>query len=324
MPGYFELLLKLVPVFAAIGCGFFARRVGWLTHAADTALIRLVVDIMYPCFIAQHILGNSHLENGATAIAALSCGFGQVLLGLAVAWLFAHLLRLRRPDPARTFTFTVGLHNYGYLPVPIVAALFDSKTTGVLLMNNAGVELALWTVGILILSGGQRAGTTERPQSRLWRRLLNGPSIAVAACVLINLTKLSPMVPEVGHEALRLIGSGSIVLGLVMTGATLADVVRTESLVASPGVTCLGIGVRLGVLPPLILAVAFALPLPLELRQVLAVEAAMPCAMIPIILSKRHGTDSATAVRLVVWSTLASLLIIPLWIKLGLHWLATP
>jgi predicted permease len=109
-----------------------------------------------------------------------------------------------------------------------------------------------------------------------------------------------------------------------MTGATLADVVRTESLVASPGVTCLGIGVRLGVLPPLILAVAFALPLPLELRQVLAVEAAMPCAMIPIILSKRHGTDSATAVRLVVWSTLASLLIIPLWIKLGLHWLATP
>ena len=60
------------------------------------------------------------------------------------------------------------------------------------------------------------------------------------------------------------------------------------------------------------------LPLPLELRRVLVLQAAMPAAMFPVVMAKYYGGDPATAVRIVLATSLAALLTIPLWLGFGL------
>ena len=48
-------------------------------------------------------------------------------------------------------------------------------------------------------------------------------------------------------------------------------------------------------------------------------EAAMPAAVFPIVMAKHYGGDPATAVRVVVATSLVGLLTIPLWIRFGMH-----
>ena len=59
-------------------------------------------------------------------------------------------------------------------------------------------------------------------------------------------------------------------------------------------------------------------------RHVIAVQSAMPAAVFPMILARRYGGDEATAMRVIVITTLVSLLTIPFAVKLALRVLAGP
>ena len=71
----------------------------------------------------------------------------------------------------------------------------------------------------------------------------------------------------------------------------------------------------------LILAAAKYLPLVVELRQVLVVQAAMPAAMTPIMLARLYGGRPAVAVHVVLATTLGRLLSLPWIIFWGLEWI---
>ena len=77
---------------------------------------------------------------------------------------------------------------------------------------------------------------------------------------------------------------------------------------------------RLGVLPLFALALAKWLPCPVELRRVMLVQAAMPSAVVPVILAKHYGGDPAEALRIILYTSALGLLTIPFWLQLGLRW----
>ena len=87
-----------------------------------------------------------------------------------------------------------------------------------------------------------------------------------------------------------------------------------------PKITLLACVVRLGIFPVLILAVAKWLPLSVELKRVLVVQAAMPAGVMPIIIARHYGGQPLTAVQIVLGTTILALITIPLWLRLGLAW----
>jgi len=70
----------------------------------------------------------------------------------------------------------------------------------------------------------------------------------------------------------------------------------------------------------LILAAAKWLPLSVELKRVLVVQAAMPAGVMPIIIARHYGGQPLTAVQIVLGTTILALITIPLWLRLGLAW----
>ena len=51
MLGYWTLVALVMPVFAVIAAGAGARRIGWLPAEAEESLLKLVVNLLYPCLI---------------------------------------------------------------------------------------------------------------------------------------------------------------------------------------------------------------------------------------------------------------------------------
>jgi predicted permease len=77
---------------------------------------------------------------------------------------------------------------------------------------------------------------------------------------------------------------------------------------------------RLGIFPLLFLALARWLPCSTELKRVIVVQGAMPSAVIPIIIAQHYGGRPLTAVQVVLGTTALSILITPLWLRIGLAW----
>lgn len=309
---YWNLLSLTLPVFSLIAIGVGVRRVGWVEDAAEASLVRLVVNLLMPCLIFESIVGNAAMHTLGNILLPPLVGFSFTAVGLGVALYVARRLRLGDRPSERTFALTAGLANYGYLPLPIMAAMFGPQSQGILLVHNVGVEGAVWTLGVLVLSGlSLRQG---------WKKLLNPVVLTMFVAVPLNLSGLVSYVPTLATDIIHALARCMIPLGLLMTGVNLAQYIREPKLLFSPRVLVGASVLRLGVLPLLMLCGARWLPCPIELKRVLVVQAAMPSAVIPIIIARHYGGVPLTAVQIVLGTTLVSVFTCPLWIRAGLVW----
>lgn len=301
----------VLPIFCVIACGALARRFNWLTTDADRSLMTLVVHLLYPALIFSYILGNDALRQPSNLILPPLFGFATIVIGFGLSMLIASKFKLGNPRDCRTFAFTTGIYNYAYFPVPMIALLFDRETTGVLLVYNLGVEIALWTFGVgFILS-------RNNPKP-IWKRVFSGPVIAILIAVPINYFGSDQHLPGVVLKAIGLLGQCAIPLGLLLIGATFADLIKHVTLsnrLKLPLTACL---LRLAILPVVFLFAALILPLSTELKSVVAVQAAMPCGVFPIVLARHFNGSPEVALKVVLGTTLVSFLTIPLWIGFGL------
>ena len=105
---------------------------------------------------------------------------------------------------------------------------------------------------------------------------------------------------------------------LLLVGAAISDLISKGNWLkpySRPLVACV---VRLAILPFAFIGFAYFLPIGLELKRVLAVQSAMPCALFPIVLARHHGGHVATAVQVIIATTLISIFTIPAVIGIAL------
>jgi malate permease and related proteins len=312
VPTYWQLLLLVLPVFALIGVGVAVRRVHWIEGDAETSLIRLAVNVCYPCLIFESVAGNTALRSPGNLLLPPLLGFAVTWFGIRAGLVVARAIGLHVGTGLRTFALAVGIANYGYLPLPITEAMWGPESRGVLLVHNVGVEVAIWTVGVLVLSGQSlRQG---------WRKLINPILITLVFAVACNLSGVSPFLPAVIMTTIHALAVCAIPLGLIMSGVNLAQYLHEPRRLIDARVSGAAMTLRLFALPILILLLAKYLPCSLELKRVLVVQAAMPTAVIPIIIARLYGGHPHTAVQIVLGTTALGVFVIPLWLRAGLGW----
>ena len=310
MMSYGQLLLTLLPVFAMIGLGALLRHYDWVKEQAEDSLFNLVVKVTFPCFIFESVAGNRALQDPGNLLLPPLAGFTLTLISMAVGWHVAKALGLTHGHGLRTFALAVGLTNYGYLPIPIMDAMFGPESRAVLLVHNVGVEAAIWTGGVLVVTG--------LSPLQGWRKLINAPVIALIIALGANLTGATAHVPAFCWNLIHALGACAVPLGLIMTGVSIEPHLDDPKNLVNRRVTLMAWLLRLGVLPWVYLLAARYLPCEVELKRVLVMQAAMPSAVVSVIVARVYGGQPLVAVQIVLGTTALALFTIPFWIRFGL------
>ena len=318
MNEFLTVLTAVLPVFGIMGIGLWLRRRGWLSAEADASLMRVTISLLLPSLIFDSVLGNAALRRPENLLLPPLVGFGMVAVGVGLAWGFARAAGLKTKPEQRTFALLTGMQNYGYLAIPLCLTLFDSGTTGVLFVHNVGPEIALWTLGVAMLSGRRPSGG--------WKKIINAPLAALLLAVALNFigTIFTPPAPvaftgKIILTAFHWLGQSAIPLALLLIGAIVADHLAEARGGRAVRVVTVAALVRLGVMPVLFLLLAKFLPCSIELKRVLVLQGAMPAAVLPIVLAKHYGGDARTALQVSLGTSVAGLVTIPLWIRFGGH-----
>jgi predicted permease len=308
-------------MFLVILVGWSARRRAYLSSETTGALARFVVDLTIPAMVFTQMWRTATPERLATNWFVPLLGAGIIdfgwLIGAASTPLFA---RDNRP----TFVFLIAVSNWIYLPLPIAQALFGDEGAAAVLLFNVGAQLMLWTLGVWTLTGGKGEGSGAR--NLLTNSGLIATALGIAAAWTLpgwGLLEMLPaaqvggplVAPKVLIDALAMVGSLTIPLSLVVTGAQLGGLDLTDH---RPTPALLGaVGMRLLAVPLAFAAVLWGLSrlglhLPTIPLMVGFIIAAMPSAVNCSIFAERFGGDTSLAARSIFYGTLLSIGTVPL------------
>jgi predicted permease len=285
-------------------------------------VVSLAVSVTYPCLIVSNIVGNDALRAPANVWLPMTCGALFIIAGGALAWLAAPLFGLRNGPVRRTFALACSVQNYGYLPIPIMREIFpDGGWPGVLFIYCLGIELVLWTLGVWLMDPHTKGAA---------KNVLNPVVLSIVIGLALNFFpwrewaapgQPAGVVLSGLQRTVIMLGECAIPLGLVIVGATLYDLMSRPGWHSDAGAAIGGVAMRLVILPAMMLGALALMPAAgTEFRHVVAIQAAMPAAVFPMIIARRYGGDEATAARVIVITTLLSLVTIPFAVKFALEW----
>lgn len=310
MDNWVNILTAVAPPFLLLFIGGLARQKDWLGREADRTMSRFIVYVLYPCFILYHVLGTETPVEAKEAWAAALFGFCSIAVGFLIARLVAKLCRIKgREIPA--FCFCSGIFNYGFFAIPIAALFFGNDLVVKIILFNLGVEVAIWTVGILLLTSSRlRLG-----------KILNPPAISVLVALSLQMLGGKALFPQYAWEVLSMIGNCSIPMALMIIGASFYDLFKGFR--PSPAYRVeVGAFLTRGLLVPA-LFVCYALYgwIPQHaswLVEVLIVQAAMPAGVFALVVVKSYGEDTETGLRVIMTTMLLSVVSIPAWLWAGI------
>ena len=316
MADLWPIVTSVLGVFLVMVAGAFCRNQDWLTPEADRSLANLAANVLLPAYFIHRILdGPQFTSPGAIWLPSLY-GFMTTAIGFGIAFGFARLLGryvgLDTDSKQRAFGLCVGICNYGYIPLPLAEKYYQDAMLD-LILHNVGVDLALWSVGVAIISGAA---------DRVWRRaIFSPPFLAVIFAMSVRHFSLESIVPVPLITAVGTLGDCAIPMGLLLSGAIIVDFLRDTTWMRAPGVLLSSIAIRQGLLAVLMLLAATTLPPDSQMRIVAMLQAAMPVAVFPIVLVRLYSRDTQTALRAILSTSFAGILLIPIWLAIGKWWL---
>lgn len=314
MPDYLHtygvILNAVIPVFLLIGLGAFLRWVKVLSHEADKSLLRLSMHVLTPCLVFTSIIGAEPLRDSSHIILPPLIGFGFIASALLIGWGGGYIAGFWHDKSHCTFSATVGMHNYGYLAIPIITSIYggDKEVLGVNFVFFVGVEFALWTLVIIVLTGGEVFSD--------WKKLLTGSIVSIPLALLLNAFYAETWIPEAVQTTYKTAGACAIPLGVILVGAVFYDAWRGDGPTFKWRPTLTACVFRMAIIPLILLGVMLILPLSDLLKKVIAVQLAMPCAIFPLVLSKHYEADPKTAAMVIFSTSFLGLLTIPLVLQL--------
>ena len=309
MEEYAKLLVLIAPVFLMILAGFGLRRLKWVTQEADASLMNLLIRVLFPSLVLSVVLGSDTVRSTSSIVIPPLVGFGITAMGMGVAWTIAKSMGYRKGAGLRTFCFAAGIANYGFIPVPLIQDMWGEGELAILFVHNAGVEFAIWTLGVAIVSG--------LSLKRSLRKAANPTAITLVVAIALNVLGFDAYVPQAVERTIEVIAACSIPIGLLMIGMTLSDLSGKGEALFETRSSLGGLATRLFVLPVATLALAKFLPLSIELKRVLVVQAAMPAAIMTIVVARHYGGQPMVATRVAFATTVVGVIAIPLWIRWG-------
>ena len=305
-------------VFLVMAVGAFARYMKWFTSEVDRSLAGFTSNVLLPAFFFHRVMTDSKLSTDLSAWTPSIYGATLTAFGFAVSvamvWGFGRWFGLKDPSERRSFALCAGVANYGYIAFPLAEAFYPGCVV-VLLVHNVGVDMALWSIGLFIISGQGLKSS--------WRRVVfSPPLVSVVVALTIRQLGLQTYIPKPLMHMSDQLGRCSIPIGLVLSGAIIYDYAGRVKFMEAWRALVLAMAVRVVILPIVFLAVAkFGTSLR-ELQEVLLLQAAMPSATFPLVMTRLYNQSVETAWVVVVGTSILGLITIPVWMVLGAYWLS--
>ena len=270
-----ELLLMILAGAVCCKAGVFKPK-------EKSVLANLLLYLVVPAMVLDSYMVEYDPATFHNLMLAFGLGALALLAGLGVAFLASFKVQ---KDARAILWFACAFSNAGYMGFPLIKALFGGEgllyASGFVTIFN----ILIWTIGYVVVSG-------QVDPKQTVKAVVTCPCIiAVVAGLIIYLARIP--LPEV-------------ITGATIASSDLKKLMKNKNLFLTWGVRMLGV-------PAVELLIFALLGLHGTVPTIVLLLEACPCAAITTMFAIQFHHDEELAAGAVVFSTLSSILTLPLY-----------
>ena len=286
---------QVVILFLVVLVGALCRKLRFFTDETIRGVTQLVVNITLPVLTVYNmqrpfetrVLINFLLTLGLSIVAILAALLGSLFL-----------FRNRPHDKRAVLANLEGFSNSGFMGYPIILAVNPDWMIYAVAYNIAFVFVT-WTVGVSLFQGRQNVSL---------KRVLLNPNV-IAAFLGFAVFCLNITLPDILSQTMSLIGGLTTPLSMLLIGTRISGIRLSELRDKDYHITA---ALRLIVLPLILYVLLLPLHLDPAVWSTLYLLTAMPCGTLSAMQAELYGGDARFAARAIAYSTLLSLVTVPL------------
>ncbi|MDD1537346.1 MULTISPECIES: AEC family transporter [unclassified Bradyrhizobium] len=303
------VIAALLPVFILIVLGVVLKRSLMRLDTQWHGLERLTYFVLFPMLLIQTLVKAdlSKVPVAGVGGALLLAALAMSLLCLALR---PALARLGVDGPAFTSIFQGATRWQTFVALSIAANLFGD--VGLALASVAMVAI-IPLVNVFSVSVLARYASPERQSARaIVMTLVRNPLIW--ACIIglsVNVSHLP--LPRLWHEVADALGSSSLAIGLLVTGAGL----HLEGLLRPSAGAAIGVVLKLVLMPALALGLGVWFGLSGNSLAIVAICSAVPTSSSAYVLARQMGGDAPLLAQIITLQTICAAITMPVAIALA-------
>lgn len=308
----FLTVLINISVLMLLGVpGYIFRKKKIIGEKDTKPLVVLLIYITQPFLILMSFQGKQYTQD---ILGSMGWVFGLTLFIHLVMLFIAKMIFSKTAIDKKkkgVFIFASAFSNCGYIGIPVISSLFKDYNNLSEMLIYVSIYIAVfnlvnWTIGIYIISG-------DKKYISIKNAVVNPTTIALFVALPLFFLKISlfEIFVELA-DAFKMFGDMTTPLSMTILGIKLAEMPLREIFIS--GHVYLTSFIKLILMPLLLLGIIKLLTgyLSLEVIYVLIIISAMPTATLTVANTERFGGDSYAAAKILLCSTLLSVISLPL------------
>lgn len=294
-----ELVDLQLMMFSLIIIGLILKKVGVVGKTGQKNITDLVIDIILPCNIIKSFMVKFSLD--------IIKDFAQIFIISIIIQvccvILGNVLFIKASESRKKcLRYGTICSNAGFMGNPIAEGVFGSMGLTLASIYLIPQRIMMWSEGIAVF--------TDAPSKKeLAKKVLKHPCIiACEVGILLMLTGWNP--PLFINEVITSISNCNTAMSMLVIGMILADA-DPKTLIDKD--ILFFTAIRLLVIPFLVWVPCRFGPVDNLVKGVSVLLAAMPAGATTTILASKYDGNAEFAVKMVVFSTAASLISTPLW-----------
>ncbi|HZK71956.1 MAG TPA: AEC family transporter [Clostridia bacterium] len=305
-------------IFALMAIGYSCCKKGWLNKASIAGIGNILINVSVPALMLSGIFG---LNIGAdimvefVTMSMLSIGVFMLFSILAAIYVRLRDIPVNAKGVIQLFLLST---NNGFIGLPIAVTFFGQKGLFLMIANNLVMNIILFSYGVVLLKKKAEKVTETRYPQLLYLRLkqiMNPCVFSIILGLTLGIFGLTQYVPEPIKLLLESIGNlamplSMMYIGSMLYGSKLPRLLHDRLVVEA----CI---VRSTILPLITYIFLIMFNISAMMSQIIFLATMLPCAAIIPILAAEDGNVIEESSKLVLLSTLISLITMPIGVFLA-------
>lgn len=299
----FVVLQQMIVLFLMIVMGYAANHFGIMGKESERWLSKLIVNITCPALILSSVTTSARLESTAALLMIFAAAAVYYLVLPLVSKLIVKLLRIPCERAAEYESLLV-YSNIGFMGIPVAKAILGQDSILYLSIFMAVFNISVFSYGTILLQVNHSGEKQKIP----FKKMINPGTVTSAVAILLYV--LGIRLPELVISPITSVGGITTPLAMLVIGSSLANQPLREVLSELNMLPFTVI--RLLILPLVSIVLCRWLIADPMLAGILVLVSAMPSASNIVMLSHELGRDPSYISKGIFFSTVFSVITIPL------------
>lgn len=307
MQVFYHSISGVLVILVMIIVGYVLTERKWFDGRSSGLIARLVTQVALHCYMLDTVTSKFTAHELLKMLPELKYPALSMTILMALAMAIARIFRV---DKSRRGVFTSMFFNSNtvFIGLPINEALFGNQSIPYVLVYYMCNTTFFWTIGTYFIQRDGRGQKARLDLRQVIRKVFSPPLLGYILGVILVFLRVK--IPTFIQSDLHYIGGLTIPLSMIFIGIAVSNAGLGRLTLHKDNLLILG--GRFLVAPALMALLVMQAPMPLLMKQVFILQAAMPVMTNAPVVAKLYGADAEYAAVMVTETTLMTMVVVPI------------